>query len=86
VVHGFLTAMQLRLKDWERLLDPSCPNRGLMLPILLCCVDAPGGPMFERSESAEMHEYMRGAYQDIPIVIPAIRDFWMPQRVADARR
>jgi uncharacterized protein len=33
-----------------------------------------------------MHEYMRSAYHDIPIVIPGIRDFWMPQRVAEARR
>jgi len=58
-----------------------------MLPILLYCVDALGGPMFEPSGvSTEMHEYIRGAYNDIPIVIPAIREFWMPQRVAEARR
>jgi uncharacterized protein len=37
-------------------------------------------------ESTEMHEYIRGAYHDIPIVIPAIREFWMPQRVAEALR
>jgi uncharacterized protein len=84
---GFLTAMQLRLKAWDRLLDPSCPNHGLMLPILLYCVDALGGPMFEPpGQSTEMHEYVRDAYHNIPIVIPAIRDFWMPQRVAEARR
>lgn len=84
---GFLTAMRLRLKGWERLLDPSYPNHGLVLPILLYCVDALGGPVLEPpGESAEMHEYMRSAYHDIPIVIPAIRDFWMPQRVAEARR
>ena len=84
---GFLTAMRLRLKDWERLLDPSCPNHGLVLPILLYCVDALGGPVLEPpGESAEMHEYMRSAYHDIPIVIPAIRDFWTPRRVAEARR
>ena len=84
---GFLSAMQLRLKDWQPLLDPSRPNHALMLPILLYCVDALGGPMFEPSgESTEMHEYIRGAYEDIPIVLPAIREFWMPQRVVKARR
>jgi uncharacterized protein len=84
---GFLTAMQLRLKAWQPLLDLSCPNHGLMLPILLYCVDALGGPMFEPpGESTEMHECIRGAYHDMPIVIPSIREFWMPQRVANARR
>ena len=84
---GFLTATRLRLKSWRPLLDPSCPNHGLVLPILLYCVDALGGPVLEPpGGSAEMHEYMRSAYHDIPIVIPAIRDFWMPQRVAEARR
>ena len=84
---GFLAAMRLRLKSWQPLLDPSCPDHGLMLPILLYCVDALGGPMFEPpGESRDTHEYVRGAYHNIPIVIPAIRDFWMPQRVAEARR
>ena len=84
---GFLSAMKLRLKAWEPLLDPSCPDHALTLPILLYCVDALGGPMFEPpGESTEIHEYIRGAYHDIPIVIPVIREFWMPQRVAEARR
>lgn len=87
MVQGFLSAMQLRLKAWEPLLDLSSPNHALMLPILLYCVDALGGPMLEPpAEGTEMHEYIRTAYHDIPIVIPAIREFWMPQRVAKARR
>src|SRR5690242_14343075 len=78
---GFLSAMQLRLKTWEPLLDPSCPDHALTLPILLYCTDALGGPTVEPpGESTEMHQYMRGAYHDIPIVIPAIREFWMPKR------
>ena len=40
---GFLSAMQLRLKAWEPLLDPSRPDHALMLPILLYCIDALGG-------------------------------------------
>ena len=84
---GFLSAMQLRLKAWEPLLDPSCPDHALTLPILLYCVDALGGAMLGTpGESTEMHLLMRGAYRDIPIVIPVIREFWMPQRVAEARR
>jgi uncharacterized protein len=84
---GFLSAMRLRLKAWEPLLDLSRPDHALMLPILLYCVDAPGGPMLEPpAESTEMHDYIRTAYHHIPTVIPAIRDFWMPKRVAEARR
>jgi uncharacterized protein len=84
---GFLSAMQLRLKNWQPLLDPNRPDHALMLPILLYCLDALGGPMSKPpGESTEMHEYIRGAYHDIPIVIPAIREFWMPQRVAEALR
>ena len=55
---GFLSAMQLRLKAWEPLLDLSSPDHALMLPILLYCVDALGGPMLEPpAEGTEMHEY-----------------------------
>jgi len=71
---------------WQPLLDPSCPNHGLVLPTLLCRVDALGGPMLGPSESAETHEHTRGACHDTPIVVPAIRDFWTPRRVAEARR
>ena len=79
---GFLSAMQLRLKAWQPLLDLSSPDHALMLPILLHCVDALGGPMLEPPrEGPETHEYIRTAYHDIPIVIPAIREFWMPQRL-----
>ena len=32
---GFRSAMQLRLKDWQPLLDPSRPNHALMPPTLI---------------------------------------------------
>ena len=58
-----------------------------MLPILLYCVDALGGPTLEPpNERLEMHDSIRTAYHEIPTVIPTIREFWMPQRVAQARR
>jgi uncharacterized protein len=40
---GFLAGMRLRMDAWERLLDLSRVDHGLMLPILLYCVgNCPG--------------------------------------------
>jgi uncharacterized protein len=84
---GFLSAMRLRLEAWRPLLDLNRVNHGLMLPILLYCVDALGGPMLgPPPEGAKTAEFLRTAYHDIPLVIPAIREFWMPQRLAETRR
>ena len=79
---GFLTAMRLRFDDWRPLLDLGRIEHGLLLPILLYCTDPLGRPMLgPPREGPETEEFLRTAYQDIPIVIPAIRDFWMPQRL-----
>lgn len=79
---GFLSAMRLRFDDWRPLLDLDRINHGLMLPILLYCTDSLGRPMLgPPREGAETEEFPRNAYRDIPLVIPAIRDFWMPQRL-----
>ena len=70
---GFLAAMQLRLKAWQPLLDLSSIEHGLMLPILLHCIDPLGGPMLgPPREGRRPHEFLRTAYHDIPLVIPAI--------------
>jgi yecA family protein len=65
---GFLSAMQLRLEDWQPLLDPSRPDHALMLPILLYCVDALGGPMFEppgeRHGDARIHTRRLSRHSD----------------------
>src|SRR5207247_11163324 len=42
---GFHAAMQPRLKAWAPLLELSNINRGLLLPILLHCVDDQGRPL-----------------------------------------
>jgi len=42
---GFLSGMRLRMDAWQPLLDLNCVNHGLMLPILLYCVDPSGRPM-----------------------------------------
>jgi uncharacterized protein len=79
---GFLAAMRLRFDDWRPLLDLGRIEHGLLLPILLYCTDPLGRPMLgPPREGPETEEFLRTAYKDIPIVIPAIRDFWMPQRL-----
>ena len=80
---GFLSAMQLRFDAWHPLLDLSRMDHGLMLPILLYCTDPSDRPLLEPSrEGPETEEFLRTAYRDIPLVIPAIRDYWMPQRLS----
>ena len=84
---GFLGAMQLRFDDWRPLLDLSRIDHGLLLPILLYCTDPLGRPMLgPPREGPETEDFLRTAYHDIPLVIPAIRDFWMPQRLKQARQ
>lgn len=77
---GFLSAMQLRFDAWHPLLDLSRMDHGLMLPILLYCTDPRGRPLLgPPREGPETKEFLRTAYHDIPLVIPAIRDYWMPK-------
>jgi uncharacterized protein len=84
---GFLAAMRLRLRDWQPLLDPGRVEHGLLLPILLSCTDPSGAPMLgPPRKGPETEQFIRTAYQDIPRVVPAIREFWMPQRVRQAAR
>jgi uncharacterized protein len=84
---GFLSAMRLRLQAWQPLLDLSRIDHGLILPILLYCTDPLGQPMLgPPRKGPETEQFIRTAYHDIPLVIPAIRDFWMPQRLKKAER
>jgi uncharacterized protein len=84
---GFLSAMRLRFAAWRPLLDLNRIDHGLLLPILLYCTDPLGRPVLgPPREGPETQEFLRTAYHDIPIVIPAIREFWMPQRLKQAGR
>lgn len=84
---GFLSAMRLRFDDWRPLLDLGRIDHGLLLPILLYTTDPLGRPMLgSPREGPETEEFLRTTYQDIPLVIPAIQDFWMPQRLKQAGR
>ena len=78
---GFLAAMKLRHNAWQPLLTLSRIEHGLLLPILLHCTDDAGCPMLGPTRPGpEGEEFLRTAYHDIPVVVPAIREYWMPQR------
>ncbi|MBB5374505.1 hypothetical protein [Acidocella aromatica] len=81
---GTVHAMKLRWTAWAPLHDARGIECGLMLPIMLCCADQIGAPMDPAPNGIDTKEYLKVAYHDISLVIPAIRAFWMPQRVAEA--
>jgi uncharacterized protein len=84
---GFIAAMRLRHNAWQPLLNADPPNSLLMLPILLYCADVAGAPSPDLAHAQVSTEnLLRTAYQDIPRVIPAIRQYWMPQRAREAHR
>lgn len=78
---GFLAAMKLRYDAWRPLRDLNRIEHGLLLPILLHCADAAGRPVLGPVlPGPKGEEFLRIAYHDIPLIVPAIREFWMPQR------
>jgi len=81
---GFLAAMRLRFAAWQPMLDLNRIEHGLMLPILLHCTDEKERPMLGPPRAGpETEEFLRNAYHDIPLVIPQIRETWMPQRLKE---
>jgi uncharacterized protein len=82
---GFHAAMQPRLPAWAPLLDLSNINHGLLLPILLHCIDDYGRPLLGPAKKGrETEEFLRNAHADIPMVVEAMRQYWMPSRYARA--
>jgi uncharacterized protein len=82
---GFHAAMQPRLLAWAPLLDLSNVNHGLLLPILLHCVDDHGRPLLGPARKGrDTEEFLRNAHTDIPAVVEAMRQYWMPIRYARA--
>jgi uncharacterized protein len=79
---GFI-AMKLRWKAWAPLLDTKNIEYGQLLPILLYCADELALPAGPQPKGIDIKSYLNVAYHDIPIVVPSIRDFWMPQRLAE---
>jgi uncharacterized protein len=81
-----LAAMRLRFEAWRTLRDLDRVEHGLLLPILLYCVDPLGQPMLgPPRDGTETEAFIRSAYHDIPLVIPQIRTFWMPERLREAK-
>ena len=77
--------MRLRMSDWAPLLDTSDVNHGLLLPILLHCRDDQGRPLLGPTRRGrEAREFLRNAPSDIPAVVEAMRQYWMPTRYARA--
>lgn len=81
---GFYAAMNLNIKRWKRLLDLDNPNHGLLLPILIYCVEKRGGPSSAspgRARDRALHR-ARG-YKDIALVITALRELHYVTRYDD---
>ena len=82
---GFHAAMQPRLSAWAPLLDTRNINHGLLLPILLHRVDDQGHPLLGPTRNGpKTEEFLRDAHTDIPAVVEAMRQYWMPIRYARA--
>ena len=82
---GFYAAMRLRMSDWAPLLDTSNADHGLLLPILLHCRDDQGRPLLGSTRKGrKARELLRNAHTDIPAVVEAMRQYWMPTRYARA--
>jgi hypothetical protein len=74
---GFHSAMNLNIKRWKRLLDLDNPNHGLLLPILIYCVDKKKGrPVLGKPRPGRetAHFIEHEAYKDTAFVIPALRE------------
>jgi uncharacterized protein len=78
---GFYAAIQLRISAWAPLLNTNDINHGLLLPILVHCVDGQGRPLLGPTRKGpDGKAFMRKAYADIPAVVEAMRQYWMPIR------
>jgi uncharacterized protein len=64
--------MRPRLQTWALLLDLSNINHGLLLPILLHCIDDHGRALLGLARKRrQAEEFLRNAHTDIPIVVEA---------------
>jgi len=78
---GFYAAMKLRMSAWAPLLDTGEINHGLLLPIFVHCVDDQGLPLLGPTRKGpESKAFLRKKYTDIPTVVEAMRQHWMPIR------
>ena len=56
-------------------------NHGLLLPIFVHCVDDQGRPLLGPTRKGpEGKAFLRKAHTDIPAIVEAMRQYWMPIR------
>jgi yecA family protein len=80
---GFYAVIKLRLLAWSRLMSPNATEHRLLLPILFHCVDPFGRPVLDDHQRRQAApSFAREAWRDIPTVVEAMRQFWMPTRFA----
>ncbi len=78
---GFYAVMNLRLLTWSRLMNPNAIEYGLLLPILFHCVDINGRSVLApQRRGPGTQSFTRDVWRDIPAVVEAMRQFWMPSR------
>jgi uncharacterized protein len=82
---GFHAAMQPRLSAWAPLLDTRSTNHGLLRTILIHCMhDQDRSRLGPTGKRPEIKQLPRDAHTDIPAVVEAMRQYWMPIRYARA--
>lgn len=84
---GFYAAMHLNLEGWQPLLNLDDINHGLLLPILLYCVEEDGSPVLgpPRPGPETAHFIEHEGHKDIAQVVPAIREFFQTRRYRNAQ-
>jgi uncharacterized protein len=82
---GFIAAVNLNRDDWQAVLDTSSHLYGLMLPVLIHCVDAHGRPLLgPPRKGPETEAFLKQAYTDIPVCVGGIRDHYHVRYYDDA--
>jgi yecA family protein len=83
---GFYAVMKLRLLTWSRLMSPDTIEHALLLPILTHCVDTDGRPVLGATRHGLAYPpLVQDAPRDIPTVVEALRQYWMPTRFAPGK-
>ena len=83
---GFYAVMKLRLLNWSRLMNPDTIEHALLLPILTHCVDTDGRPVLGAPRhSLANRSFAQDARRDIPALVEALRQYWMPTRFAPGK-
>ncbi len=83
---GFLAAVNQSREAWNDLFDLATDLHGLMLPVLIHCVDAHGRPLLgPPRKGPETEAFLKQAYTDIPACIAGIREHYHYVAYDDAK-